>query len=254
MNQRFVRLILLNLIFKNGLKLYFSGMNRIDRLLGMLTMLQSRKYVPAEQLADKFNISIRTVYRDVKALCEQGIPVSFEQHKGYFVVQGYFLPPVSFTNEEANAMLLMETLIAGFADKSIKNHYTSALNKVKAVLKYGQKERVDYLHENIKLQVPKRFVNDLEYLSDLQNAISLKNIICIDYKNNKGEFSERKLEPLGLIFYAFSWHLIAWCHLRNDYRDFKVASIIKVKNTGNAFLKADHISLNDYLKLLPVDY
>jgi len=229
-------------------------MNRIDRLLGMLTMLQSRKYVPAEQLAEKFGISVRTVYRDVKALCEQGIPVSFEQHKGYFVVQGYFLPPVAFTNEEANAMLLMETLIAGFADKSIKNHYTSALNKVKAVLKYSQKERVDYLHENIKLQVPKRLVNDLEYLSDLQNAISSRHIIAIDYKNNKGEFSERKLEPLGLIFYAFSWHLIAWCHLRSDYRDFKVASIIKVKNTGDPFLKKDHMSLNDYLKLLPVDF
>src|SRR3954468_14943553 len=118
-------------------------MNRIDRLFGILTFLQTKKYVPAEKIADKFNISVRTVYRDIKALCEQGIPVSFEQHKGYFVVQGYFLPPVSFNTEEANAMLLMETLVYGFADRSIQQHYSSALNKVKAVLGTAQKETLD---------------------------------------------------------------------------------------------------------------
>ena len=81
-------------------------MNRIDRLFGILIMLQSKKYVTAEKIADKFHISIRTVYRDIKALAEQGIPVSFEQPKGYFIVQGYFLPPVAFNSHEANALLL----------------------------------------------------------------------------------------------------------------------------------------------------
>ena len=86
-------------------------MNRIDRLFGMVTMLQSRKYVTTEQLAEKFGISVRTVYRDVKALSEQGIPVSYEPNRGYFLVQGYFLPPVSFSPEEANTLLLLEKLI-----------------------------------------------------------------------------------------------------------------------------------------------
>ena len=80
-------------------------MNRVDRLFGILTLLQSKKFVPAETIAAKFGISIRTVYRDVKALCEQGIPVSFEQGKGYFVAQGYFSSPVAFSSEEANALL-----------------------------------------------------------------------------------------------------------------------------------------------------
>ena len=80
-------------------------MNRMDRLLGIVTLLQSKKYVPAEKIADKYNISVRTVYRDVKALVELGIPVSFEPNRGYFVVQGYFLPPVAFSSEEANALL-----------------------------------------------------------------------------------------------------------------------------------------------------
>ncbi|PSK88887.1 helix-turn-helix transcriptional regulator [Taibaiella chishuiensis] len=229
-------------------------MNRIDRLFGILTFLQSRKYVSAEKIADKFGISVRTVYRDIKALCEQGIPISFEQHKGYFVVQGYFLPPVSFSNEEANALLLIEALVSGFADRSIQNHYATALNKVKAVLRHTQKEKLELLHPNIMLQVPKRIMNDLDYLSVLQEAISSKHILAIEYKNNKEEISNRRLEPIGLIFYAFSWHLIAWCHLRSEYRDFKVASIIRVKNTQDPFLRPGHISLNEYTKMLPVDY
>lgn len=229
-------------------------MNRIDRLFGILTLLQSRKFVPAEKIAEKFDISVRTVYRDIKALCEQGIPVSFEQNRGYFVVQGYFLSPVSFTNEEANALLLMEALVAGFADRSIKKHYSTALSKVKAVLRHSQKEKVDYLHENIKLQVPERMVNNLEYLSLLQESISARQIITIDYKNNKEEVSCRQLEPIGLIYYAFSWHLIAWCHLRSDYRDFKVARIIKVHNTLQPFSKTEHMSLSEYSKMLPVDF
>ncbi len=122
------------------------------------------------------------------------------------------------------------------------------------MLRHTQKEKLEQLHPNIRLQVPKRIMNDLEYLSVLQEAISSKYILAIEYKNNKEEISNRRLEPIGLIFYAFSWHLIAWCHLRSEYRDFKVASIIRVKNTQEAFLRQDHISLNEYTKMLPVDY
>lgn len=229
-------------------------MNRIDRLFGILTLLQSKKYVPAERIAEKFKISVRTVYRDVKALCEQGIPVSFEQHKGYFIVQGYFLPPVSFSSEEANALLLMEGLVNSFGDKSIKTHYSNLLNKVKAVLRSSQKEKLEVLDNSIKLQFPPCAINDFEYLSTLQSSISSKFIVELDYKNNKEEVSKRKVEPIGLVFYAFSWHLIAWCHMRNDYRDFKVARILKISSANTPFQKTDHIELNDYMKTLPVSY
>lgn len=229
-------------------------MNRIDRLFGILTLLQSKKYVTAEAIAEKFAISVRTVYRDIKALVEQGIPVSFEQHRGYFIVQGYFVPPVSFTSEEANALVLMESLVQGFADRSISRHYSSALNKIKAVLRTAQKEGVAQLDNNIKLQLPACFVNDTDYLSLLQSAISTKAVVELEYKNNKSEVSKRRVEPIGLVFYAFSWHLIGWCHLRQDYRDFKLVRILKVKSTGEPFTKKDHVQLGDYMKQLPVAY
>ncbi|RZK22028.1 MAG: HTH domain-containing protein, partial [Flavobacterium sp.] len=156
-------------------------MNRIDRLFGILTLLQSRKYIAAEKISERFNISVRTVYRDIKALTEQGIPVSFEQHKGYFLVQGYFLPPVSFNTDEANALLLVESLVNGFADNSIRSHYSTALTKVKAVLKNSQKEKLETMNQHIKLQIPERLTFNFGYLSTIQIAISDKHIIEIDY-------------------------------------------------------------------------
>ncbi|WP_234735436.1 helix-turn-helix transcriptional regulator [Tellurirhabdus bombi] len=229
-------------------------MNRIDRLLGILTLLQTKKYVTAEAIASKFQISVRTVYRDIKALGEQGVPVSFEQHKGYFVVQGYFLPPVSFTSEEANALLLMENLTKRFADKSIETHYSSALNKVKSVLRGSQKESLELLTNTIFLQAPAAFNPDFAYLSTLQKAISGRETLEIDYKNQAEEVSTRLIEPIGLIFYAFNWHLIGWCYKREEYRDFRVSRMQQVKLTGQPFRKNDHIEVGEYMKLLPVNY
>ena len=229
-------------------------MNRIDRLFGILTLLQSRKYISAEKIAERFDMSVRTVYRDIKALGEQGIPVSFEQNKGYFLVQGYFLPPVSFNMDEANALLLVESLVNGFADNSIRSHYSSALTKVKAVLKTSQKEKLESMNQHIKLQVPERLSFNYEYLSIIQNAISDKQMIELDYKNAKEEISKRQVEPIGLIFYAFSWHLIAWCHFRGQYRDFNLTRIICLKKLEKPFLKTEHMPLSDYMSMLPVNF
>ncbi len=83
-------------------------MNRIDRLMGIMTLLQSKKYCAIGKLCDKFDISLRTAYRDIKALNEIGVPVNFENGKGYFISQGYFLPPLLLTIEEANALDLVK--------------------------------------------------------------------------------------------------------------------------------------------------
>ena len=222
-------------------------MNRIDRLFGITTMLQTKKYVSAEQLAEQFGISVRTVYRDVKALTEQGIQVSFEQHRGYFLVQGYFLPPVSFTPEEANALLLMEKMTLGFGDRSIHAHYTTALHKVKSVMRSKEKDRFEQLNSRIRTHVPEQFSGNFEYLATLQSAISEHNIIEVEYCNLGGVCSLRRVEPIGLVFYAAAWHIIAWCHLRNEYRDFKVARIARLSATGIPFKHEQHMSLNEYI-------
>lgn len=229
-------------------------MNRIDRLFGIMVMLQAKKYVPAEKIAEKFSVSIRTVYRDVKALCEQGVPVSFEQGRGYFVVQGYFLPPVSFTNEEASALLLAASIVTGFADGSVLKHYTSALEKVKCVLRSQEKEQLEFLEHRIKMQFPACMLPSFEHLTLLQKAIAGQRVVQLYYNDQQGQNSQRNVEPLGLIFYAFNWHLAAWCHLRQDYRDFRVSRISSLRITGDPFSKTDHIPLTEYMKKLPVDF
>jgi predicted DNA-binding transcriptional regulator YafY len=222
--------------------------------MGILTMLQSKKFMPAERIADKFSISIRTVYRDVKALTEIGVPVSFENGRGYFIVQGYFLPPVSFTNEEANALILMESIAARFSDQSIRKHYETALNKVRSVLRGNQKEKLEQLQSQIKTVTCAFGGNNFAYLSEIQNAISTQTILNMEYQNLNDEVSARAIEPIGLIFYAFNWHMIAWCWWRNDYRDFRVSRILKLSPAGTAFRKKDHTDINEYMKLLPVNY
>lgn len=229
-------------------------MNRIDRLFGILTLVQSRRYVGAEKIAEKFNISIRTVYRDIKAINESGIPINFEPNKGYFVVKGFFLSPISFTNEEANALVLIENLVKGFTDQFIQQHYSSALNKVKAVLGASQQQKIETLSETTKTQLPACFGANNNYLSFIQEAISNKTVITIKYNNKNGEHSQRKVEPIGIVFYALSWHMIAWCQFRKEYRDFKVSRIEELQKTTQFFENINHVSLQEYMQNLPVDY
>src|SRR5678816_2613752 len=121
-------------------------MNRIDRLAAILIQLQSRPLVKAQDIATKFSISLRTVYRDVKALEESGVPVIGEAGSGYTIMEGYRLPPVMFTQEEASALLLGAKLAEYLSDESIKKHFNAALFKIKAVLRTSDKEHMDQLN------------------------------------------------------------------------------------------------------------
>ena len=218
-------------------------MNRIDRLFAIHTFLQSRKYATAECIAEKYGMSVRTVYRDIKALCESGVPISFEPSKGYFIVQGYFLPPVSFTTEEAAALMLMEGATRIFADKSIQKLYGAALTKIKSVLRASQKEGIEALHASTGIQLPSCMEADYDHLATLQGAIAQRCIIELHYRSKSEEQSQRRVEPIGLMFYAMSWHLMAWCHKRSAYRDFKVSRIERIRCTEDPFQKHDHLSL-----------
>jgi predicted DNA-binding transcriptional regulator YafY len=225
-------------------------MNRVDRLFGILTTLQSKKHVTASQLADKYDISVRTVYRDIKALEEIGIPVGFEQPKGYFVVQGYFLPPLSFTTDEANSLVLMASLAEKFADRSIAKYSNSALAKIKSVLRSADKDKSNRFSDQINIYIPEGEKNENDYLIDVQTAITRQIIIAIDYTDGQNVKTTREVEPIGLVFYNLEWHLIAWCWKRNDYRDFIVKRISKISCTQQPYRKNDHIQSTDFLTWL----
>lgn len=224
-------------------------MNRIDRLTAILIQLQTKHIVKAEEIADRFEISLRTVYRDVKALMEAGVPIGSEAGKGYFIVDGYHLPPVMFSQEEASAMLTAGKLVEKMTDDSIRKAYESALYKIKAVLNNSEKDHLENLQSSIQVfRYPdQRFESPNEFMAEIQRAISAKTILSIEYRSAKTQdVTRREVEPIGLVHYSGFWHMIAWCALRNGYRDFRIDMIQSLQSTAKAFGARNHVTLQEY--------
>ena len=222
-------------------------MKRIERLTGIITYLQSGNYTSIDRLVEKFGVSERTIYRDLVSLHEIGVPVSFEKERGYHILDSHFIPPISFSEEEAIALTLAGRLMRRFSDHQTNIHFDNALDKVKYALNSGLKDLVESITDS-------NSIPQLEYqpikenmLSAVQSAIIRKRILHINYLNRKGEVSDREIEPIGLTFYSNQWHTVAWCWKREAYRDFIISSIQNLKSTALSFRKSDHITLDDYI-------
>ncbi len=226
-------------------------MNRIDRLTAMLIHLQSKRVVKAEEMADRFEISLRTVYRDVKALMEAGVPIGSEAGKGYFIVDGYHLPPVMFTQDEASSMLLAGKFVEKMGDKSMKAAFESAMFKIKAVLSDAGKQHLEQLYDHVEVSVATRSsANNFpdHFITDIQRAAVKKEVLEIEYLSNHDEHTKRQIEPIGLFYYSGAWHLIAWCRMRNGYRDFRADRIKQLVQTQQSFEGRNLLSLQEYFK------
>jgi predicted DNA-binding transcriptional regulator YafY len=226
-------------------------MNRIDRLTAILIHLQSKKIVKAEEIADRFEISVRTVYRDVKALMEAGVPIGSEAGTGYFIVDGYHLPPVMFSPEEANAILLAGKLVEKMTDESVRKSFESALMKIKSVLSEIEKDHLENLESAVEVyQSPANAPQEVSnrFLTEIQSALVHKEVLTMEYYSNNEQLSHREVEPIGILYYNTSWHLIAWCRIRQDYRDFRADRIKKLTCSHAKFDNRNLLSLQDYLQ------
>lgn len=208
-------------------------MNRIDRLTAILVKLQSKKNTSAHEISDLFGISLRTVYRDMRALGEAGVPIGLEATKGYFIVDGYHLPPVMLTKEEAGSVLLAGKLVEKMGDKSVTEGFRSALMKISSVLKGSARDYVESLDKYVSVVQPEIPKNDAfpdDFLADIKLALVESRVLEFEYYSKyKDQNSLREVEPLGLVFYSAHWHLIAYCRLREDIRDFRTDRIMKLK-------------------------
>ena len=226
-------------------------MNRIDRLNAILIQLQSKRIVKAQEIADRFEISLRTVYRDIRALEEGGVPIGAEAGIGYYLMENYHLPPVMFTSEEASALLFGEKLIEKMSDEKVKKDFCSALYKIKAILKPGEKDYLEKLHEKVAVfnmnAMSERFSQ--LYLNEIQNALVNKQVLEIEYETKYNDQAEcRCVEPIGLCNYSSRWHLFAWCRLREDYRDFRLDRIVSLRTTTETFKGKQHPSVEEFMK------
>lgn len=210
-------------------------MNRIDRLTAMIIYLQGRSRVTVEEMAERYDISRRTVYRDLRALQEAGVPIGSEQGAGYFIVKGYHLPPVMFDKEEAAALLAGERLMQKWSETKLSESYLSALDKIRAVLRSREKEYLDTLDRHIKaFPYPdeKHMETDRRIFVFLQDAIVNREVVAMEYYSPyQDQHTRRDVEPLGLLLRGSRWYLAGWCRLRTDYRMFRIDRIREYKTT-----------------------
>ncbi len=195
---------------------------RISRLTAIITQLQSKRLITAKNLAEKHNVSIRTIYRDIRTLEKSGIPIITEEGKGYSIMEGYHLPPVLFTEDEANALITVEQLVINNKDQSFSENVSSALEKIKSILRYSQKGNADLLSERIYFGGNQNEKNTSNNLMQIQSAIIHFKVLKIAYNSSQKKKTTRDIEPFAIYSINGNFLLIAYCKLRKDFRAFRI--------------------------------
>lgn len=222
-------------------------MNRTDRLLGVLLELQRHKRVRAEDLAERFETSKRTIYRDIQALCETGVPIVAQAGFGYSIVDGYFLPPVSFTRDEATMLVLGARFMAGNFEPPYTEAALQASAKIEAVLEPKMREQVESFRESIffAAMTPAVGQPSRSSLPLLRSAVLERRRVQFVYHTRfrgpgRSEQRERQADPYAMVNVGNIWYLIAHCHLRNDMRSFRVDRMTQVAVREERFVRPDN--------------
>lgn len=220
---------------------------RFDRIVAILIQLQSRRIVKAQDLADRFQVSLRTIYRDIRTLESSGVPIASEAGIGYSIMEGYRLPPVMFTREEAGSFVAAEKLMQKFTDKSLGAYYESAMYKLKSVLRGKEKDWVAALESQVMIDPAQKLFNDAipNALEILLECIAEKKQVYLKYQALEADNpSERNIEPVGLFHENNYWYVLGFCHLRKAYRQFRTDRILQILRTVKLFT-LEHGSIDD---------
>lgn len=199
-------------------------------------------------MAERFGVSQRTIYRDMRSLLEAGVPVCGNSGIGYSLVGGYKLPSLMFTKEEATAFLTAEKMIEQLTDTQNSNYFRQGMDKIRAALRTVDKR---YLHDMDDVIAVYKSRNAGETSTNsmqlILSSINDKLIMEVDYTNADENKSQRALEAVGISYSHPRWYLSAWCHLRKEYRMFRLDRISNIKITGSKHTK-EHPPLEALLK------
>jgi predicted DNA-binding transcriptional regulator YafY len=227
-------------------------MNRTDRLVAMVMHLQGRRLVRAEEMAQRYEVSVRTVYRDMAALGEAGVPIAGEAGVGYSLVRGYHLPPVMLTADEVAALFVGGEMVKQFTDASLSAPMGAALDKLRAVLPRDRQEHVERLaRQTVVLGRPGNATPDpaaQPWLRPVQVGVVQRRVLRRVYRTgSRGDDTARDVEPLGVVFYGGAWYLVGWCRLRKDFRHFRIDRIQSLEVLGETFPARPDFSLARHL-------
>lgn len=231
----------------------YRSMSHLSRLISILTLLKSKRVITAPELAKKFEVSTRTIYRDIRKLEQAGVPIITIEGRGYTLMEGYYVAPVQFTEKQANALITAQHLVNQANDSSFVKDFDEAMIKIKSVFRTSIQEKSELLHNKIHVFDAKQESIASNALSEIQLAITNFNYTEINYrKANDPNISFRKIEPCAIYSAYGKWILIAWCHLRKDYRAFRVDRIQHFKILPEKF-EDRGFNIQTYFSSCPYD-
>jgi len=225
---------------------------RADRLFQIIQFIRGRRVTTAAELARALEVSERTVYRDVRDLVLSGVPIEGEAGVGYMLRRGFDLPPLMFTREEVEALVLGTRVVSSWADSNLGRAAEAALTRISAALPDDLQTR---LLES-RLFAPGFHVHPevMERLGLLREATSAKQKAWLSYNDASDQRSERNVRPLGLSFFGTTWMLTAWCELRNDFRNFRLDRVEQIQVLGESFVDESGKTWDDYVKRMEKEW
>ncbi|MBC6976080.1 YafY family transcriptional regulator [Bacillus sp. Xin] len=228
-------------------------MNRTDRLLAILIELQRKQLVTAKSLAKKFETCKRTIYRDMQALSESGVPIFSMPGQGYSLMDGYFLPPIQFTPEEAVTLLLGSDYVEKNFDSTFSIHAETAKEKLESIFLPEQQQRVEELRGTFRFlsgtfphqkQAPEQLEKQLLLL---QEAIQTEQCVSFSYrKPNETDKTKRTVNPYGLVNISGIWYIVSYCLLRQQIRHFRLDRMSDLQKEQEFFTKPEDFYLPNY--------
>ncbi len=221
-------------------------MRRADRLFQLVQQLRRRRVSTAAQLARALGVSVRTVYRDVADLSRSGVPVLGEAGVGYALAKGFEVPPLMFTGEEVEAVVLGARIVSAWGDPELRKAAADALAKVEAVLP----ERLKRAIPDATLFAPDFHVRGAltRHLAELRRAMRERRKVRLAYEDRAGAATRRVVQPLGLFYWGAAWSLGAWCELREGFRNFRLDRMKEAEVLDATFAPEPGRTLEDFFR------
>lgn len=223
-------------------------MRRADRLFQIVQHLRGGRLVTARQLAERLEVSERTIYRDISDLQSTGVPIDGEAGVGYILRQGFELPPLMFTRDEIVALVAGARLIRAWGGVSMARGAEEALVKIEAVL--PKEERARITGTQIHAPTARISMDERRIIDAVERAVDQGNVLNIRYRDLESRESQRDIRPLGLWFWGKVWTVIGWCELRNAFRTFRTDRIVEASNAGRIFRAERGKTLADFYRLM----
>ena len=226
-------------------------MRRADRLFQLIQLIRGRRLSTARFLAERLEVSERTVYRDVADLTAQGVPIEGEAGVGYRMRAGFDLPPLMFTREEAQSLVAAVRVARSRLDEALAGHVETALSKILAVLPAASRAAA----ESMTVFAPPMALapGTRERLRLLREASEQRSKVRFAYRDLKNAASERTVRPLGCVYWGEVWTLAAWCETREGLRNFRIDRIASLEVSPERFRDEPGKTMADLLRKVELD-